>query len=100
MLTALKKTFGSINIVGGGSQDTTLNRMTASACGVPVYAGPTEATVLGNVSVQFMALGELKNVADARRAIAASFAPQTFVPQDTAVWQNAYERYKNIIHGI
>ena len=95
-----EKTFGSINIVGGGSQDTTLNRMTASACGVPVYAGPTEATVLGNVSVQFMALGELKNVADARRAIAASFAPQAFAPQDTAVWQNAYERYKKIIHGI
>ncbi len=95
-----EKTFGSIYIVGGGSQDNTLNRMTANACGVPVYAGPTEATVLGNVSVQLISLGALQGVAEARAAIGESFDLAYFTPQDTAAWQAAYERYDRIIHGV
>ncbi len=86
--------------MGGGSQDSTLNRMTASACGVPVSAGPTEATVLGNVSVQLIALGELQSVADARAAIARSFTLARFAPENTAAWDEAYETYQKVTNGI
>ncbi len=96
----IEKTFGSINIVGGGSQDNTLNQMTANACGVPVYAGPTEATVLGNVAVQLISLGELGSVAEARKTIAGSFELGHFAPTDEAQWNEAYERYKKIVNGI
>lgn len=95
-----QKDFGGIYIVGGGSQDSTLNRMTASACGVPVSAGPTEATVLGNVSVQLIALGELQSVADARAAIARSFTLARFAPENTAAWDEAWETYKRVTNGL
>ena len=94
------KDYGSIYIVGGGSQDNTLNRMTADACGVPVSAGPTEATVLGNVAVQLISLGAMKDVAEARAAIGRSFALMRFAPQDRSVWDAAYEDCRKKIYGI
>ena len=94
------KTFSRLHIVGGGSQDATLNRMAAEACGVPVIAGPTEATVLGNVAVQLISRGALRGVDDARAAIARSFSLTRFDPQDTGAWDAAAGRYKEITHGI
>ncbi len=61
----------AIQIVGGGSQNDLLNQLTADAAGVPVIAGPVEATVLGNAAVQLITLGELGSVAEARQIIAA-----------------------------
>ena len=94
------KDYNSIYIVGGGSQDNTLNRMTANACGVPVSAGPTEATVLGNVAVQLISLGAMQSVEEARAAIARSFTPARFDPGDKAPWDAAYEACKQKIYGI
>lgn len=71
MITGKKYT--SINIVGGGSKDGYLNMLTAKATGLPVTAGPTEATALGNVLSQMIAAGELANVNDARQVISTSF---------------------------
>lgn len=67
------KQYTSINIVGGGSQDMYLNQMTANAAGLPVFAGPTEGTALGNLMVQMIRAGEFKDLADARAAIKKSF---------------------------
>lgn len=67
------KKFTSINIVGGGSQDMYLNKRTAQATGLPVYAGPTEGTALGNLIVQFICAGEYKDLQEARDAIKKSF---------------------------
>ncbi len=53
-------------IVGGGSQNGLLNKLTANATGLPVFTGPVEATVLGNALVQLIALGELKDLREAR----------------------------------
>lgn len=92
--------YRKIHVVGGGTQDQTLCRMTAHACGVPVYAGPTEATVLGNVSVQLIALGELSGVSEGRRAIAESFTPAEYLPAEGEAWAEAYERFREIIDGI
>ncbi len=75
------KTYTSINIVGGGSQDNYLNQMTANATGLPVFAGPTEGTALGNLMVQFIASGEYADLAAARAAIRKSFDIKEVLPQ-------------------
>ena len=67
------KTYTSVNIVGGGSKDGYLNKLTAEATGLEVFAGPTEGTAIGNLVVQFIAASVFKDLADARAAIARSF---------------------------
>lgn len=67
------KTFTSINIVGGGSQNITLNRLTAEKTGLPVYAGPTEGTALGNLASQMIADGAFADLAAFRAALPGSF---------------------------
>ena len=75
------KTYESVNIVGGGSQDGYLNQMAANVTGLSVYAGPTEGTALGNLMVQFIAAGEYADLQAARDAIKQSFAIQEVLPQ-------------------
>ncbi len=65
--------YTSINIVGGGSNNAYLNQATADATGLPVFAGPTEGTALGNLMVQFIAEGAYPDLESARRAIKDSF---------------------------
>jgi rhamnulokinase len=67
------KHFGSINLVGGGSKDDYLNRLTARCTGLPVYTGPVEATVAGNLIVQMISSRELPDLAEARRLVTRSF---------------------------
>lgn len=74
------KKYTSINIVGGGSQDTYLDALTAEATGLPVYAGPTEGTALGNLMSQMIRSGEFSDLADARKAIRQSFEIKEFLP--------------------
>ena len=63
------KTYTSINIVGGGSQDKYLNALTADTTGLEVFSGPVEGTAMGNLIVQMIAGGEFADLASARRAI-------------------------------
>ena len=67
------KTYTSVNIVGGGSKDGYLNKLTAEATGLEVFAGPTEGTAIGNLIVQFIAAGEFADLADARACVGRSF---------------------------
>ena len=71
--TLTGKTYTSINIVGGGSQDAYLNERTAKATGLPVYAGPTEGTAIGNLLVQMIEGGDLQDLSHARAVIRESF---------------------------
>ena len=80
-----------IHVVGGGTKDGFLSQMTADACGIPVCAGPEEATAIGNLLVQLMAAGEAKTLSDARAIVAASFACKHYAPQNTAAWDEAYQ---------
>lgn len=89
------KDFESINIVGGGTKDPLLCQMAANACGVRVYAGPIEATALGNIAVQMMAIGEIKDLKEARQIIKNSFDTKQYDPQDVDAWQKAYEIFKS-----
>lgn len=75
------RSFTSMNIVGGGSQDGYLNQLTANATGLQVYAGPTEGTALGNLLVQFLAGGEFESLAQAREAVRTSFDIAEYIPE-------------------
>jgi len=71
--------------------------MTANACNIPVSAGPGEATTLGNVAVQFMASGDIKDLKEARNIIKNSFDVKIYQPEDTKAWDEAYEKYLKLI---
>ncbi len=86
-----------INIVGGGTKEVPLCKLTANACGRPVYTGPVEATALGNIAVQAIANGEIKNTKEAREVIANSFEISCFEPEDTAMWDEGFEKFNKIV---
>jgi len=88
---------GEVHVVGGGARNELLCRWTANASGLPVLAGPEEATLLGNLLVQAISLGEIASVADAREVVRASFAPVVYEPQDAQEWQEARERFAHAI---
>ena len=69
-----------VNIIGGGSQNDYLNKLTAVACDLPVYAGPTEGTALGNIASQMIALGVLPDLNSAREVIRRSFDIREVLP--------------------
>ena len=89
----LGRKLSRIHIVGGGSRNTLLNRFTAGATGVPVVAGPAEATALGNFMAQLMALGEVGSLSEVREIISRSFDTVTYLPGDAAGWDEAYKRF-------
>lgn len=82
-----------LHIVGGGSKNPLLNQFAADACGVPVLAGPAEATAIGNILVQAIALGHLPSLAAGRDLVAASFPLERFTPRNLAAWDAACERF-------
>jgi hypothetical protein len=75
--------------VGGGTQEKMLCQFAADACGIPVYAGPVEATAIGNISMQAIASGELANVAEARELIRNSFDICYYEPHASEAWDEA-----------
>lgn len=82
-----------INVVGGGSRSALLNQLTADACGIAVEAGPAEATALGNIGIQSVALGSLADIAELRHAVRQSFEMQRFAPSrsDLAAAKSRFE---------
>ncbi|MGZ8821991.1 MAG: rhamnulokinase [Aeromicrobium sp.] len=80
-----------IHVVGGGSKHQLLCRLTAGATGLPVQAGPAEATAIGNIVVQAIAAGELASIAEARELIAKSFPLVLYEPGGD--WAEARERF-------
>lgn len=90
------KNYDSLNVVGGGTKDTLLCKMTADACNITVYAGPIEATVMGNVAVQLISGGDIADVVEARRIIANSGQLKCCSPENTAAWDEAYEKFKSV----
>ena len=87
------KKYHKIYVVGGGTRDRLLLQMTADSCGVPVSAGPVEATVFGNLLVQLIAAGEISSIAEGREIIRQSEPPVLLMPSHTEAWENAYHRF-------
>ncbi|MCR5202624.1 MAG: hypothetical protein K6D02_05995 [Lachnospiraceae bacterium] len=84
-------------IIGGGVNNKLLCQYTANALNIPVILGPSEATAVGNVMEQFEALGEYSTREEKSEILSASFESETYEPRDTAVWEEAYEKYKKIM---
>jgi rhamnulokinase len=70
-----------LHVIGGGSQNRLLNQMTADAIGIPLVAGPSEATALGNVMMQAKGLGLVRSLDEIRSIIRRSVSPEVFYPQ-------------------
>lgn len=99
MITAMRgKAPTALNIVGGGTQDKLLCQFAANACGIPVYAGPVEATAIGNIVMQAISAGVLSSLREAREVVAASFPLDVYQPcsADQAAWAEAYACYRKL----
>lgn len=92
------KKYTKINMLGGGIKDKLLCRLTADACNAEVLAGPTEATVMGNIAVAYYALGEIKDFADIRKTVSNSTDIKHYLPESPEAWEEAYERYLKIMN--
>jgi rhamnulokinase len=85
-----------IHVVGGGSQNRLLNQLTADVTGKPLYSGPTEATAIGNITVQMEALGAIRGRGQIDDLVRRSFAIEEYLPIHTGEWDEAFERYRKI----
>jgi rhamnulokinase len=84
----------AVHVVGGGTHNELLCRLTAGATGLPVLAGPSEATAIGNLVVQAIALGELTSLSDARGLVARSFPVRRYEPEGD--WSEARGRFQQV----
>ena len=82
--------YEALHIVGGGTQAELLMQLISDACGIPVLAGPVEATAIGNLAAQMIASGDLADLASARQLVAQSFELRKYVPRDDV--NKRYER--------
>ena len=91
-------TFDVIHIVGGGSQNRVLNQWAADACGLPVVAGPSEVTALGNVLGQLVASGAVEDWTEARQISRQSAAGEEFTPNPAAKtdWDERAGRWERL----
>jgi rhamnulokinase len=85
-----------VHIVGGGSRNHYLDQATADATGLPVLAGPEEATAIGNLIVQAIASGQAGSLAEARARVARGVKPRLFEPRVLAAWSEARMLYREI----
>lgn len=87
----------TVHLVGGGSRNELLCQLTADACGLPVAAGPAEATALGNLLSQAITAEILPDWQAARDLVAQTHPPVRYLPTgDPAAWRNAAERIANL----
>ncbi|MCL2721432.1 MAG: rhamnulokinase [Treponema sp.] len=88
------KHFPVINIIGGGTQDKNLMQYTANATGKNVIAGPVEATALGNIMIQLICAGTIKNTDEGRKQISDV---ETYISQDKEIWKQKRKKYTSIL---
>lgn len=86
-----------LHVIGGGSKNALLNRFTANSTGIPVVAGPSEATAIGNIMLQAKAAGWAGSLAEMRRLIVRCVPTERFYPDDKELWEEAYTRFCKII---
>jgi rhamnulokinase len=88
------KKIEKLHIIGGGAHNKMLNQLTANALGVPVFAGPTEATAIGNIMLQAKAVGAVNSLAEIREIIFNSFDVTEYPPSPEPDWETAYQRFE------
>ncbi|MBI4712440.1 MAG: rhamnulokinase [Planctomycetes bacterium] len=86
-----------IHIIGGGARNKLLCQFTADATGLPVIAGPTEATAIGNIMAQAMASGDVNSLAGAKAIVKRSFNLEIYRPKRIKEWDRAYNKFLTLI---
>ena len=86
-----------IHMVGGGTQNELLCQLAADATGLPVVAGPIEATAAGNILMQAMALGDIKSLEEARQLIRRSFPVKVYEPHAKGPWDDVYGKFNDLV---
>ena len=85
-----------LHIVGGGSKSDLFNQIVADAIGRPVLAGPVEATAIGNLLIQALALGHIASHAELRGIVRTSFPSKTYEPRTDEAWRKASKKFSNL----
>ena len=83
-------------MIGGGSMNNLLNQFTANVINMPVVAGPSEATAIGNCMVQARAAGLVADRWEMRRLINSFLSPAVFLPEGNGEWEEAFKKYQSI----
>lgn len=91
------KIFEVLHLMGGGTKDGFLCELASQSLGIPVIAGPIEATALGNIILQLIALGEIESIEKGRKIIAETEKVKIFKETHTPDWDEAYDRFCKII---
>jgi rhamnulokinase len=91
------RSFRVLHLIGGGSKNTLLCQLTANATGLPIVAGPSEATVAGNVMVQALAKGLVATPQELREVVRRSSELVEYKPQDTPRYQSRYDEYLRLV---
>jgi sugar (pentulose or hexulose) kinase len=86
-----------VYIIGGGSQNELFCQYVADALNLPVYAGPIEATAIGNILTQACALRGKVSLHTIRKIVRNSFKPRIYTPENASQWDEAFKRYKELI---
>ena len=95
----LQRRLPAIHIVGGGTQNCLLNQFIAEAAGRPIDAGPVEATAIGNILLQMLAQGRISSLREGRDLVRKSFPVDTYEPENTKAWEEAYQRFQSRLSG-
>lgn len=90
--------FSWLHIVGGGCQNPLLNQLCADACGIPVIAGPIEASTLGNIGSQLIASGDIKDVTHLRQLMKQNFPLKTYTPHASDAYSRSWPRFQSLTH--
>ncbi|WP_158589086.1 rhamnulokinase [Alginatibacterium sediminis] len=85
-----------IHIIGGGIQNTFLNQLCADACGVEVRTGPIEASAIGNICGQLIALNQIESVQQARELVSNSFPIKSYKPSQTNEFLSHWAKFERI----
>ena len=93
----LKKSFKTLHIIGGGSQNQLLSQFAANSTALEVKTGPVEATAIGNILLQAVSQNGKMNLVNLRKIVKNSFDIQTLRPQDPSEWEEAYKKFLDII---
>ena len=93
------KSFDVLHLMGGGTKDGFLCELTAQSLGIPVVAGPIEATALGNIVLQLIALGEIESIEEGRKIIAENERVKAFEEKHTPDWDEAFERFCRLLNA-
>jgi len=85
-----------LHVIGGGSKNPLLNQWTANAINIPVLAGPSEATAIGNIMIQAKAAGCVDSLSEMRQIIRDSIQIEAFLPENRTEWEKAYLKFMEI----